>query len=169
MPLTQFPDHDDKRVFLSTVLTFNLPAPDSAHSDRLSIAVFWIDRGTPAAGELGTDFAIDLMDHRALGIVCGGSAAEQVAGVFAQAIAEGEFARSDEEEITILSRPGATLPELLWTAAEEAMPPDAWADQPWDIVVWARSGDPHLAQLREALPRLTEIIERIYEEGGEEV
>jgi hypothetical protein len=168
MPLTRFPDHEDKRVFLSTVLSFNLPPADSAHSDRLSVAVFWVDQGTPAATELNLDFATDLIEHGALGIVCGGSAAEDVGALFEEAIEEGDFVREEGEEIDVLVLPDATAEELLWSAAEEAMLPDTFADQPCDIVVWARSGDPALPRLRQVLPRLTDVIDEIYELGGEE-
>jgi hypothetical protein len=168
MPLTRFPDHEDKRVFLSTVLSFNLPPADSAHSDRLSIAVFWVDQGTPSAAELTLDFATDLLEHGALGIVCGGSAAEEVGALFEQAIEEGEFVRDAGEEIGIWVLPETTPEELLWSAAEEAMLPDIFADQPCDIIVWARSGDPALPRLRQLLPRLTDVIDEIYELGGEE-
>jgi len=75
--------------------------------------------------------------------------------------------RGEGEEIGIRALPTTTLEQVLWTAAEEAMPPDAYADRPWDIVVWARSGDAQLAALKEALPRLSEIVEEIYDQGGE--
>jgi hypothetical protein len=47
------------------------------------------------------------------------------------------------------------------------MPPDAFADQPWDIVVWAKSGDPVLPRMRAALNRLGAIVDELYELGGE--
>ena len=123
MPLTRFPDHEDKRVFLSTVLSFNLPPPDGAHSDRLSVAVLWVDRDTPSADELSPDFAMELLDHGALALVIGGSASEQTAALFERTIEDGEFVRGPDEEISIWVDPEAPLDEVLWTAAEEAMPP----------------------------------------------
>jgi hypothetical protein len=132
------------------------------------VAAFWIDEGTASARELSLDFAIDLMDHGALAIVCGGTGAEAAARLFESAVEAGEFVRGEGEEIGIRALPTATLEQVLWTAAEEAMPPDAYADQPWDIVVWARSGDARLAALKEALPRLSEIVEEIYDQGGED-
>jgi len=168
MPLTRFPDHEDKRVFLSTVLSFNLPPPDGAHSDRLSVAVLWIDRDTPSADELSPDFAMELLDHGALALVLGGSASEQTAALFEQTIEDGEFVRGPDEEISIWVDPEAPLDEVLWTAAEEAMPPDAFADRPWDIVCWARSGDAMVAKLRDALARLGAIVDDRYELGGDD-
>jgi len=168
MPLTRFPDHEEKRVFLSSVLTFNLPAPDSAHADRLSVAAFWIDLATPAAAELSLDFAVDLVEHGALAIVVGGSGAEAAADLFEEAITEGEFSRHPGEDVTILVQADATLEEFLFSAAEEAMPPDIYADQPWDLVVWCRSGDPSQPRLRAALGRLTDLVDEIYDVGGEE-
>jgi hypothetical protein len=168
VPLTRFPDHEDKRVYLSTVLAFNLPAPDSAHSDRMSIAVFWIEAASPAARELNLDFAIDLMDHGALGVVCGGSGAAAAAEVFEQAVSEGEFVREEAETIGVWALPEATLEEVLWIAAEEAMVPDAYVERPWDIVVWARSGDPSVQQLRQILPRLSQVVDDFYDLGGED-
>jgi hypothetical protein len=168
MPLTRFPDHEEKRVFLSSVLTFNLPAPDSAHSDRLSVAAFWIDRGTAAASELSLEFAVDLVEHGALAIVVGGGGAEEAGNLFERAIAEGEFARYPGEDIEILVLTEATLEEFLFSAAEEAMPPDIYADEPWDVVVWCRSGDPSQPRLRAALGRLTDLVDEIYDVGGEE-
>jgi hypothetical protein len=168
MPLTRFPDHEEKRVFLSSVLTLNLPAPDASHSDRLSVAAFWLDRGTPAASELSLEFAVDLVEHGALAVVLGGSAADEAGNLFEQAIAEGEFARSPGEDIEILVQADATLEEFLFIAAEEAMPPDIYADEPWDLVVWCRSGDPAQPRLRAALARLTDLVDEIYDVGGEE-
>ena len=34
MPLTRFPDHEDKRVFLSTVPSLNLPPAPAAFSSE---------------------------------------------------------------------------------------------------------------------------------------
>ena len=168
MSLTRFPDHEDKRVYLSTVLSFNLPPADGAHSDRMSVAVIWIDRDTPAASELGPDFAVELLEHGALGLVLGGSGSEAVAALFEQAIEDGEFVRSEDEEISMWVDPESSLEEVLWTAAEEAMPPDAFADRQWDIVCWARSGDPIVPRLRDALGRLGAIVDDRYELGGSE-
>ncbi|MFI5209076.1 MAG: hypothetical protein ACHQ2E_01410 [Gemmatimonadales bacterium] len=168
MPLTRFPDHEDKRVFLSSVLTFNLPAPDAAHTDRLSVAAFWIDRGTPSASELSLEFAVDLIEHGALAIVIGGSDAEAAGALFEQAIAEGEFAQYPGEDVELLVQADSTLEECLFAAAEEAMPPDIYADQPWDLVVWCRSGDPSQPRLRSDLGRLTDLVDEIYDVGGEE-
>lgn len=168
MPLTRFPDHEDKRVFLSSVLTFNLPAPDTSHTDRLSVAAFWIDRGSPAASELSLEFAVDLIEHGALAIVIGGSDAEAAGALFEQAIAEGEFAQYPGEDVELLVQAEASLEEFLFTAAEEAMPPDIYAEQPWDLVVWCRSGDPSQPRLRADLGRLTDLVDEIYDVGGEE-
>ena len=168
MPLTRFPDHEDKRVFLSTVLSFNLPPPDGAHTDRLSIAVLWIDQDSQAAGELSPDFAMELLEHGAAGVVLGGSASEDAAALFEETIEDGGFVQGKDEEISIWVDSNAALEEILWTAAEEAMPPDAYADRPWDIVCWARSGDPIVSRLRDALGRLGAIVDNRYELGGEE-
>ena len=168
MPLTRFPDHEEKRVFLSTVLAFNLPAAPAAHTDRPSVAVIWTDEGTPAATELSPDFATSLLAHGASGIVCGGTASEAAAALFEEAIEDGDFVQSEAEEITIWSEPEATVPELLFLAAEEAMPADNVADDPWDIVVWVRSGDPRLGEIRQALGRLTDLVDEQYELGGTE-
>jgi hypothetical protein len=168
MPLTRFPDHEDKRVFLSTVLSFNLPPADGAHPDRLSIAVLWIDRDSPAALELSADFAMELLEHGALGLVFGGTGAEAAAALFEQAIEDGEFVRGPDEEISMWVDHEATLEEVLWTAAEQAMLPDTYADQPWDITCWARSGDPAIGRLRDVLGRLSAIVDDRYELGGEE-
>jgi len=168
MPLTRFPDHEDKRVFLSTVMSFNLPPADGAHSDRQSIAVLWIDHGSEAARELSPDFAAELLEHATVGLVLGGSAGEEAAALFEETIEDGGFVRSEDEEISIWVDAGASLEEMLWTAAEEAMPPDSSADQPWDIVCWARSGDAAVARLRDALGRLGAIVDNRYELGGED-
>ena len=48
------------------------------------------------------------------------------------------------------------------------MPPDAFAGEPWDIMVWARSGDPMVPALRKALGALGAIIDERYELGGED-
>ncbi len=168
MPLTRFPDHEDKRVFLSTVLSFNLPPQGGAHPDRLSVAVLWLDLDSPAASELNLDFATELLQHGALAIVIGGSAAEAAGAVFEKAVAQGDFPGAEDEAIGLWMEPDATVEELLFIAAEDAMPPDAWADHPWDIVAWARSGDPSIALLRPALQRLTQIVDETYELGGDE-
>ncbi len=172
MPLTRFPDHEDKRVFLSTVLSLDLAPPASAGTDRTSIAVLWVDRGTPAAREITHAFAAALIQHRAFGIVCGGSDAERVAGIFDEAIAEADLPPEldpEVDEIGIWADPAGSIEDILWTAAEEAMPPDAFAEEPWDIVVWARSGDPSIPRLREVLSRLSAMVDERYELGGEEV
>ncbi len=168
MPLTRFPDHEDKRVFMSTVLTMSLPAPDSAHTDRLSVAAFWIEADQPAAREITTEFVIDLIEHGALALVLGGSGAEAAATVFETAVAEGEFSNYPGEDIEVLVQPEASFDEFLFSAAEEAMVPDIYADQPWDIVIWARGGDPSLPQLRTRLGRLSDLVDEIYDVGGEE-
>ena len=166
MPLTRFPDHEGRRVYLSTVLSFDLPAPDTSHSNHLSVAILWMDRDSPSARELNLEVAIDLMEHGALGFVVGGTAAMEAGALLERAVQEGEFVRSEEESIGIWVRPGASLEAVLWTASEEAMPPDAYADQPWDLVAWARADDPIAKELRQALPRLGEIVDRVYDEGG---
>lgn len=174
MPLTRFPDHEDKRVFLSTVLSLDLPPPAAAHTDRTSIAVLWVDRDSAAAGEITHEFAADLLQHRALGIVCGGSEAEEVAAIFDEVIAENDFPLELElelegAEIGIWADSGGTVEDVLWTAAEEAMPPDTFAEDAWDVVVWARSGDPVVPRLRDVLRRLSALVDERYELGGEEV
>ncbi len=40
-------------------------------------------------------------------------------------------------------------------------------DEPWDIVVWAKSGDPALPAIRAGLGRLGAIVDEQYELGGE--
>jgi hypothetical protein len=169
MPLTRFPDHEDKRVFLSTVMSFNLVPPEAAFSGRISIAVIWTDRDTPAASEITQEFAAELVRHRTFGIVCGGSEAERVAALFDEAIAEADLPPEFDpeiEEIGVWSDPAWTLEDMLWTAAEEAMPPDAFSEQPWDIVCWARSDDPVVPRLREQLRRLSALVDERYELGG---
>ncbi len=111
---------------------------------------------------------MDLIEHGALAIVIGGSDAEAAGALFEQAIAEGEFAKYPGEDIELLVQADASLEEHLFTAAEEAMPPDIYADQPWDLVVWCRSGDPSRPRLRADLGRLTDLVDEIYDVGGEE-
>jgi hypothetical protein len=168
MPLTRFPDHEDKRVFLSTVPAFNLPIAQGSYPDRISVAVLWLDAESAALQELSQDFAISIIEHGGLGVVLGGSGAEPAAAIFDEAAAETTHAEVEDETIGIWADAGATVDELLFTAAEEAMPPDAFADQPWDIVVWARTGDPVIPRLRTALNRLGAIVDEQYELGGEE-
>ena len=167
MPLTRFPDHEDKRVFLSTVPALNLSPAPGAFPDRLSVAVLWLEEGSPASSELSQEFALSLIEHGGLAIVLGGSDAESAAAIFDEAAAETTHAEVETEAVGIWTDPGASLEELLFMAAEEAMPPDAFADQPWDIVVWAKSGDPVLPQIRGALNRLGAIVDEQYELGGE--
>jgi hypothetical protein len=168
MPLTRFPDHEDKRVFLSTVPALNLPPAPGAYSDRPSIAVFWLEQGAPALSELTHEFALSLIEHGSLGIVLGGSGAEEAAVIFDEAAAETTHAEIEDEAIGIWADADATVAELLFTAAEEAMPPDAFADQPWDIVVWAKSGDPALPAIRKELGKLSALVDERYELGGED-
>ena len=168
MPLTRFPDHEDKRVYLSTVPALNLPPAPSAYSDRVSVAVLWFDQDTPALSELTQEFAMSLIEHGGLAFVLGGSGAEAAATIFDEAAAETVHAERDDEAIVIWTDPTALVEELLFTAAEEAMPPDAFADTPWDVVVWAKSGDPVVTRLRGALGRLGAIIDERYELGGED-
>lgn len=168
MPLTRFPDHEDKRVFLSTVPAFNLPPAQGAYSDRMSVAVFWLDEDTPALQELSQEFALSVIEHGGLGIVIGGSGAESAATIFDEAAAETSHAEIEEEAIGIWADSEAPLEGVLFTAAEEAMVPDAFADQPWDLVMWARSGDPSIPKARAALNRLGAIVDEQYELGGEE-
>jgi len=168
MPLTRFPDHEDKRVFLSTVPAFNLPVTANAASDRLSVAVLWLDEGSAALAELNQEFAGSIIEHGGLAVVLGGTGAEAAAAIFDEAAAETSHAEVEDEAIGIWADPAAPLEELLFTAAEEAMPPDAFADRPWDIVVWARGGDPSVPRLRAALNRLGAIIDERYELGGED-
>ncbi len=168
MPLTRFPDHEGKRVFLSSVLTLSLPAANAAHSDRLSIAAFWIEAGQPAAQELTGDFVIDLIEHGALGLVLGGSGAEAAAALFEAAVADGEFSKYPGEDIEVLVLADSSFEDFLFATAEEAMVPDIYADEPWDIVVWARGGDAMLPRLRSELGRLSDLVDEIYDIGGEE-
>lgn len=168
MPLTRFPDHEDKRVFLSTVLALNLPPPQGAYSDRVSVAMLWLDRDSQPLSELTQEFALALIEHGGLAIVLGGSGAEDAAVIFDEAAAETVHAEREDEAISIWSDAEADIEEMLFTAAEEAMPPDAFSTEPWDIVVWARSGDPVIPRIRAALGRLGLIIDERYELGGEE-
>jgi hypothetical protein len=168
MPLTRFPDHEDKRVFLSTVLALNLPPAPSAFSDRVSVAVLWLDKGSPALQELNQEFALSLIEKGSLAIVLGGTGADDAAVIFDEAAAETTHAEREDESIGIWSDPEAPLDEILFTAAEEAMPPDAFSEEPWDIVVWAKSGDPKIGAIRTALGRLAAIIDERYELGGED-
>ena len=87
--------------------------------------------------------------------------------IFDEAAAETTHAAAEDEAIGIWADPVASLEELLFSAAEEAMPPDAFADQPWDIVVWSKSGDPGIPKLRATLNRLGAIVDEQYELGGE--
>ncbi|MEO8030515.1 MAG: hypothetical protein ABI765_06685 [Gemmatimonadota bacterium] len=168
MPLTRFPDHEGKRVFLSSVLTFSLPAADAAHSERLSVAAFWIDADQPAAQEFTDDFVIDLIEHGALGLVLGGSGAEAAAVLFEAAVADGEFRKHPGEDIEVLVLADSSFEDFLFATAEEAMVPDIYADEPWDIVFWARGGDAILPRLRSELGRLSDLVDEIYDVGGEE-
>jgi hypothetical protein len=167
MPLTRFPDHEDKRVFLSTVPALNLPPAAGAYANRVSIAVLWLEEESAALSELSQEFALSLIEHGSLAIVLGGDGAEAAAAIFDEAAAETTHAQSEQEAVGIWADPAASLEELLFMAAEEAMPPDAFADQPWDIVVWAKSGDPVVPRMREALNRLGAIVDERYELGGE--
>jgi hypothetical protein len=167
MPLTRFPDHEDKRVFLSTVPALNLPPAPGAYADRQSVALLWLDDESPALSELSQEFALSLIEHGSLAVVLGGSGAEVAAAIFDEAAAETTHADLEDEAVGIWADGNASLEELLFTAAEEAMPPDAFVDQPWDIVVWARSGDPLLPKVRAALNRLGAIVDDQYELGGE--
>jgi hypothetical protein len=171
MPLTRFPDHEDKRVFLSTILSLNLAPPPQSHPGRVSVAVLWVDQNTPAAAEITHDFAAELVRHQAFGIVCGGSDAERVATIFDEVIAEIDLPPQLDPEVDgigIWADPAADIEETLWTAAEEAMPPDVFAEEPWDIVVWARSGDPAVGRIRDLLGRLSAMVDDRYELGGDE-
>lgn len=168
MPLTRFPDLEEKRIFLSTVPSLNLAPAPSCYTDRVSVVVLWLDQDTPAAAELTQEFALSLIEHGGLAVVLGGSAAEAAAVIFDEAAAETTHAERDDEAVIIWTDPTAPLEELLFTAAEEAMPPDAFADQPWDIVAWARSGDAMVPRFRGALGRLGAIIDERYELGGED-
>lgn len=168
MPLTRFPDLEEKRIFLSTVPALNLPPAPTAYSDRVCIAVLWLEQNSPASSELTQEFAMSLIEHGGLAVVLGGSGAEAAAVIFDEAAAETTHAERDDEAVIIWTDAEAPLEELLFTAAEEAMPPDAFADQPWDIVVWARSGDQIVPRLRTALGRLGAIIDDRYELGGED-
>jgi hypothetical protein len=168
MPLTRFPDHEEKRVFLSTIPALNLAPAPSAYSDRVSVVVLWFDKDAVAARELTQEFALSLIEHGGLAVVLGGSGAEAAAVIFDEAAAETTHAERDDEAVIIWTDPEAPLEQLLFTAAEEAMPPDAFADQPWDIVAWARSGDDVVPRLRSALGRLGAIIDDRYELGGED-
>lgn len=168
MPLTRFPDHEDKRVFLTTVPALNLPPAPGAYTDRISVAVFWLAEASPALSELTHEFALSLIEHGGLGIVLGGSGAEEAAVIFDEAAAETTHAELEDEAIGIWADRDATVAETLFTAAEEAMPPDAFMDQPWDIVVWAKSGDPAIPELRRELRRLSAMVDDRYELGGED-
>jgi hypothetical protein len=168
MPLTRFPDHEDKRVFLTTVPALNLPPAPGAYSDRVAVGVFWLEQGSPALAELTHEFAFSLIENGTMGIVLGGSGAEAAATIFDEAAAETTHAELEDEAIGIWADADATLEELLFTAAEEAMPPDAFVDQHWDIVVWARSGDPAVPAMRKALNGLSALVDDRYELGGEE-
>jgi hypothetical protein len=168
MTLTRFPDHEDKRVFLSTVPALNLPPAPAAYSDRTSVAVLWIEEGSTALAELSHEFALSLIEHGGVAVVLGGSGAEAAATIFDEAAAETTHAEVEDEAVGLWVDAEAGVEELLFIAAEEAMPPDAFADQPWDIHVWARSGDPILPALRGALNRLGAIVDEQYELGGEE-
>ena len=168
MPLTRFPDLEDKRIFLSTVPAFNLPPAPTSYSDRVSVAVLWFEQNSVPASELTQEFALSLIEHGGLAVVLGGSGAEAAAAIFDEAAAETTHAERDDEAVIIWTDPESELEELLFTASEEAMPPDAFADQPWDIVAWARSGDEIVPRLRTALGRLGAIIDDRYELGGED-
>jgi hypothetical protein len=168
MPLTRFPDLEEKRIFLSTVPALNLPPAPTSYSGRVSVVVLWFESGSPAASELTQEFAMSLIEHGGLAVVLGGSGAEAAAVVFDEAAAETTHAERDDEAVTIWTDAEAPLEELLFTAAEEAMPPDAFADEPWDIVAWAKSGDVVVPRLRTALGRLGAIIDDRYELGGED-
>ena len=97
----------------------------------------------------------------------GPTLAGRCATIFDNAAAETTHAEREDEAVSIWADPAASLEETLFTAAEEAMPPDAFADQPWDLVVWARSGDPSVPRIRTALGRLGAMIDDHYELGGE--
>ena len=60
----------------TTVPALNLPLASGSHSDRISIAVLWLDEGTPAIQELNQEFAASIIEHGGLAVVLGGSGAE---------------------------------------------------------------------------------------------
>ena len=168
MPLTRFPDHEDKRVFLSTVPSLNLPPAPAAFSDRVFVVVLWLDEDSPALRELTQEFALSLIEKGGLTIVLGGSGAEAATTIFDEAAAETTHAEREDEAIVLWTDPAGTLDDVLFTAAEDAMPPDAFAGDPWDIIVWAKSGDPMVPALRRALGTLGAMIDERYELGGED-
>jgi len=168
MALTRFPDHEDKRVFLSTVPALNLPPAAGAYSDRVSVAILWLQEDSPALAELSHEFALSVIEHGGLAVVLGGTGAETAATIFDEAAAETSHAEVEEEAVGIWADPTLSLEQLLFMAAEEAMPPDVFADQAWDLVVWAKSSDPSLSKLRADLNRLAAIVDEQYELGGEE-
>lgn len=168
MPLTRFPDHEDKRIFLSTVPALNLPPAPGAYPDRQFITMLWLEADGAAARELNQEFALSLIEHGGLAVVLGGSGAEAAALIMDEAAAETAHAEREDESIGIWADADASLEEMLFLAAEEAMPPDAFAGEPWDVVVWAKSGDPALPAIRAALGRLGAIVDEQYELGGED-
>ncbi|MEO8138549.1 MAG: hypothetical protein ABI742_02830 [Gemmatimonadota bacterium] len=168
MPITRFPDHEEKRIFLSTVPALNLPPAPGAYPDRAFITVLWLDTDSPASRELSQEFVLSLIEHGGLGIVIGGSGAEAAAVIVDEAAAETAHADREDEAIGIWADADAPLEEILFLAAEEAMPPDAFAGDPWDVVVWARSGDAALPAIRAGLGRLGAIVDEQYELGGED-
>ena len=168
MPLTRFPDHEDKRVFLSTVPSLNLPPAAAAFSDRVSVVVLWLDQDSPALQELNQEFALSLIEKGGLTIVLGGSGAEAAATIFDEAAAETTHAEREDEAIVLWTDPVGKIDDVLFTAAEDAMPPDAFAGDPWDIVIWAKSSDPLVPALRKALGTLGAIVDEHYELGGED-
>ncbi|HXI19610.1 MAG TPA: hypothetical protein VNH46_00910, partial [Gemmatimonadales bacterium] len=116
MPLTRFPDHEDKRVFLSTVPSLNLApgTPPPPGGDRVSVAVLWLDRDTAAAAELTQEFALGVIERGGLAIVLGGSEAERAAAIFDEAAAETVHAEREDEQIGIWADPAASIEETLF-------------------------------------------------------
>ena len=74
MPLTRFPDHEDKRVFLSDRAVAQPAARPRGVRDRVFVAVLWLDEGAPALQELNQEFALSLIEQGGLAIVLGGAA-----------------------------------------------------------------------------------------------
>src|SRR5690606_12539633 len=62
MPLTRFPDHEDKRVFLSTIPALNPPPAPAAFTDRPAVAVLWLEEGAQASQELSQEFAMAVIE-----------------------------------------------------------------------------------------------------------